>query len=89
VLIMSVNPGFGGQEYIPASNDKIARLRQLLEQRRLGHIHIQVDGGLSHKNVAQVVAAGATNLVAGSAIFNDRQTVAEAIGAFRAALASH
>jgi ribulose-phosphate 3-epimerase len=89
VLIMSVNPGFGGQEYIPTSNGKIARLRQLLEQRRLGNVHIQVDGGLSHKNVAEIVAAGATNLVAGSAIFNDRQTVAEAIGALRVALGAH
>ncbi len=89
VLIMSVNPGFGGQEYIPTSNGKIARLRQLLEQHQLGHVHIQVDGGVSHKNVAEIVAAGATNLVAGSAIFNDRQTVAETIGELRAALGGH
>ena len=89
VLIMSVNPGFGGQAYISTSTGKIARLRQLLDQQGLGHIHLQVDGGVSHANAAEIVGAGATNLVAGSAIFNDRQTVAETIGTMRAALASN
>jgi len=88
VLIMSVNPGFGGQEYIPATNDKLARLRRLLGERGLGHIHIQVDGGVHHDNVAQIVGAGATNLVAGSAIFNSKQPVAQAIQAMREALAA-
>jgi ribulose-phosphate 3-epimerase len=86
VLIMSVNPGFGGQEYIPATNDKLARLRRLLDERGLGHIHIQVDGGVHHDNVAQIVGAGATNLVAGSAIFNTKQPVAQAIQGMREAL---
>jgi ribulose-phosphate 3-epimerase len=86
VLIMSVNPGFGGQSYIPTSTDKIARLRRMLDERGMGHIHIQVDGGVKAGNLAEVVGAGATNIVAGSAIFNDRQTVAEAIGAMREAL---
>jgi ribulose-phosphate 3-epimerase len=86
VLIMSVNPGFGGQEYIPATNDKLARLRRLLDGRGLGHIHIQVDGGVHHDNVAQIVGAGATNLVAGSAIFNTKQPVAQAIQGMREAL---
>ena len=88
VLIMSVNPGFGGQEYIATSTDKIARLRQWLDQKGLGHIHIQVDGGVSPKNAAEIAGAGATNLVAGSAIFNEKQTVDESIASFRAALAS-
>jgi ribulose-phosphate 3-epimerase len=87
VLIMSVNPGFGGQEYIPTTTAKIARLRRLLDERGFGHVHVQVDGGISHNNVAEIVQAGATNLVAGSAIFNDRQPVAETIEAMRAALA--
>jgi ribulose-phosphate 3-epimerase len=86
VLIMSVNPGFGGQEYIPTSTGKIARLRRLLDERGLAHVHIQVDGGISQKNVVEIVQAGATNLVAGSAIFNTRQPVAETIDAMRAAL---
>lgn len=87
VLLMSVNPGFGGQEYIPTTTGKIARLRQLLGQRGLDRVYIQVDGGVSQGNVAEVAGAGATNIVAGSAIFNSRQTPAQAIAAMRAALA--
>lgn len=86
VLLMSVNPGFGGQEYIPTVTDKVARLRQLLGERGLGHVALQVDGGVSQRNVAEVAGAGATNIVAGSAVFNSRQTVAEAIEGMRAAL---
>jgi len=86
VLLMSVNPGFGGQEYIPTSTAKIARLRQILAERGLDHVAIQVDGGVSQRNVAEVAGAGATNIVAGSAVFNSRQTVAEAIDGMRAAL---
>jgi ribulose-phosphate 3-epimerase len=86
VLLMSVNPGFGGQKYIPTTTDKIARLRQTLDQRGLGHVHIQVDGGVYHNNLAEIVRAGVTNVVAGSAIFNDKQTVAQAIEAMRQAL---
>jgi ribulose-phosphate 3-epimerase len=87
VLIMGVNPGYGGQEYIPTTTDKIARLRRLLDERGYGQVHIQIDGGVKASNLAQIVGAGATNIVAGSAIYNARQTVAEAIGALRAALA--
>jgi ribulose-phosphate 3-epimerase len=85
-LVMSVNPGFGGQEYIPTSTDKIARLRRLLDSRGLGHVQIQVDGGVKAGNLAEIVAAGATNIVAGSAVFNPRQPVAQAIQALRDAL---
>ncbi|HEX5689825.1 MAG TPA: ribulose-phosphate 3-epimerase [Roseiflexaceae bacterium] len=87
VLLMSVNPGFGGQEYIPTTTDKIARLRRMLDERGFGHVHVQVDGGVKAGNVAEIARAGATNIVAGSAIFNARQTVAEAVDAMRAALA--
>jgi ribulose-phosphate 3-epimerase len=86
VLIMGVNPGFGGQEYIPTMTEKIARLRRLLDERGRGDVQVQVDGGLKAGNLAEIVGAGATNIVAGSAIYNSRQTVAEAIGGLRAAL---
>jgi ribulose-phosphate 3-epimerase len=87
VLLMSVNPGFGGQEYIPTTNDKLTRLRHMLDARGLDHVHIQVDGGVHQSNVAETVRAGATNLVAGSAIFSEKQTVAQAIQGMREALA--
>ena len=86
VLVMSVNPGFGGQHYIPSSTDKIRRLRTMLDARGLQHIAIQVDGGIKAENVREAVEAGATNIVAGSAIFNAGQTVAETVAAMRAAL---
>ena len=68
VLIMSVNPGFGGQEFIPFSLDKIRRLAHLRRQRGLG-FKIEVDGGVAHDTIAQVVQAGAELLVAGNAVF--------------------
>ncbi len=86
VLIMSVNPGFGGQSYIPASSDKITRLRQMLDARGLEHVDIEVDGGVHPGNVADIVAAGANVIVAGSAIFNQKASVAENIAALRRAL---
>ena len=70
VLIMSVNPGFGGQEFIPFSVDKIRRLADL--RRELGlAFRIEVDGGVAHDTVAQVVQAGADLLVAGNAVFGE------------------
>lgn len=87
VLVMSVNPGFGGQSFIPASTGKIARLRQMLDEHNLEHVQIQVDGGIKTENVYEVVEAGVTNIVAGSAIFNSRQSVAEAIAAMKSAIA--
>ncbi len=86
VLVMSVNPGFGGQAYIPASTEKIARLRRLLHARGLRHVAIEVDGGIHPENVREVVDAGAHVIVAGSAIFNDRASVAENLDAFWRAL---
>ncbi len=68
VLVMSVNPGFGGQEFIPFSLDKIRRLRTLREELGL-HYRIEVDGGVAHETIAQVVQAGADLLVAGNAVF--------------------
>lgn len=68
VLIMSVNPGFGGQEFIPFSLNKIRRLAELRGELGLA-FRIEVDGGVAHDTVAQVVQAGAELLVAGNAVF--------------------
>jgi len=82
VLIMSVNPGFGGQSYIPTSTAKIARLRAMLDA--IGSTaELEVDGGIKPGNAAEVVAAGATVLVAGSAIFGGALSVAENVAAFQ------
>ena len=82
---MSVNPGFGGQSYIPTSTAKIARLRGMLDA--IGSTaELEVDGGIKPGNAAEVVAAGATVLVAGSAIFGGPGTVADNVAAFQAAL---
>lgn len=86
ILVMSVNPGFGGQSYIPASTGRITRLRDMLDRRGLGHIELEVDGGIKPDNAALVVNAGATILVAGSAIFSREKSVAENMAAFRSAL---
>jgi ribulose-phosphate 3-epimerase len=84
---MSVNPGFGGQSYIPGSTQKISRLRQMLNARGLGHVELEVDGGISAANAAEVAAAGASILVAGSSVFNSSTSVAENIASLRRALA--
>jgi ribulose-phosphate 3-epimerase len=68
VLVMSVNPGFGGQKFLPLALDKIAHLVELREEMGL-NFRIEVDGGVAHDTVAQVVQAGADMLVAGSAVF--------------------
>lgn len=88
VLIMSVSPGFGGQSYIPGSTDKIARLRQMLDERSLTHVELEVDGGIKAHNVAEVVAAGASVLVVGSAIFNRQASVAANIATLREEIGS-
>ncbi len=69
VLVMSVNPGFGGQRFLPLALDKIAHLAELREEMGL-NFRIEVDGGVAHDTVASVVEAGADMLVAGSAIFS-------------------
>ncbi|GAK55413.1 ribulose-phosphate 3-epimerase [Candidatus Vecturithrix granuli] len=69
ILIMSVNPGFGGQQFIPFSLPKIRQLRQTLDQLHLPHVEIEVDGGISLENIREIVQAGATILVAGSTVF--------------------
>jgi len=68
VLVMSVNPGFGGQKFIPQTLDKVKRLRQLIDQRQL-NVRIEIDGGVDRNNIETVVEAGAEIIVAGSAVF--------------------
>ena len=68
VLVMSVNPGFGGQSYLPGTTDKIRRVRALLDARRSG-ARLEVDGGVTAATIGQVRAAGADTLVAGTAVF--------------------
>ena len=71
ILLMSVNPGFGGQKYIPYVTEKIKILRRCLNERGL-HTDIQVDGGVNLANAREVIHAGANVLVAGSAVFGDQ-----------------
>lgn len=85
VLVMSVNPGFGGQKYIPTSTGKIAALRRTLDERGLWPIELEVDGGVSERTAGDVAAAGATVLVAGAAVFNKSASVADNIRRLREA----
>jgi ribulose-phosphate 3-epimerase len=77
VLIMSVNPGFGGQEFLPLAIEKIAYLAEIRRQMGL-NFRIEVDGGIAHDTVSSVVEAGAEMLVAGSAIFAPGRTAQNA-----------
>jgi len=83
VLIMSVNPGFGGQSYIPTSTEKIAALRRTLNRRGLQRVDIEVDGGIDTETVGKVARAGANVFVAGSFIFRDQGAIGERIAALR------
>jgi ribulose-phosphate 3-epimerase len=84
VLIMSVNPGFGGQSYIESMTDKIKNLKAMIDDKGL-KCEIQVDGGIKIDNVKKVVDAGAGIIVAGSAIFNT-SSIDQTVKAFRAAV---
>ncbi len=81
VLLMSVNPGFGGQSFIESTLDKVRRLRTMMDERGL-KTEIQVDGGVTLKNARAVAEAGATILVAGSAVFNTPD-ISATVRAFR------
>ena len=87
VLVMSVNPGFGGQKFIPFAVDKIAHLAELREALGL-NFRIEVDGGVAHDTVASVVQAGAEMLVAGSAVFEKGRTEQNAAELLRIARAA-
>ena len=82
VLIMTVNPGFGGQDFIPETLPKITRIRQMITQRNL-QCDVEVDGGIHEATARQVVQAGANLLVTGSAVFNQRESVAQAMERLR------
>ncbi len=86
VLVMTVNPGFGGQRFIDSQIRKITALRAALDAGGYGAT-LAADGGIGPDNVAPVVAAGADQIVAGSAVFNERQGVADAIAALRRGMA--
>ena len=88
VLIMSVNPGFGGQRYIPTSTDKIRRARYLLDREGRAGAELQVDGGIDARTAAEAMRAGASCLVAGTAVFGHPEGVGAGIRTLRDALAA-
>ena len=85
VLVMSVNPGFGGQSFIPSSIERIKKLRDLIGRRGLTGVELEVDGGINENTAPSVVNAGSGVLVAGSAIYGHPEGVAEAIRRLRLA----
>ena len=82
ILVMSVNPGFGGQSYIHSCTNKIRKVREMLDERGVS-ADLEVDGGVNVDTVCEVISAGANAFVAGSAIFNDKNSVAENVSALR------
>lgn len=84
VLIMSVNPGFGGQKFIPMALEKLRRVRRMIDECGLP-VRLEVDGGVTAENIGAIAAAGADTFVAGSAIFHAKDYRAE-IAAMRAAI---
>ena len=85
ILLMSVNPGFGGQSFIPSTLDKLREARALIDASGFD-IRLEIDGGVTTKNIGEIAAAGADTFVAGSAIFN-APDYAEVIGQMRSELA--
>jgi ribulose-phosphate 3-epimerase len=87
-LLMSVDPGFGGQKFIAATIEKTARLRETLVRRGLERVEIEIDGGVGEGNIAALAAAGMTIAVAGTSVFNAHKSVAESIQVLRTACAA-
>ncbi len=85
VLVMTVNPGFGGQRYIPTMTSKISRVHVQLQALQLTTVDLEVDGGIDVETAGEVVRAGANVLVAGAAVYNDRGSVAENLARLRRA----
>jgi ribulose-phosphate 3-epimerase len=85
VLVMTVNPGFGGQTFIPGMKDKVVRLRKILDERRV-QAELEVDGGITTLLAPELAKAGADVLVAGAAIFNSKAGAAKALQEMRKAL---
>lgn len=85
VLVMTVNPGFGGQAYLPTMEPKIAEVQRMLEAAgRADDVHIEVDGGIGPNTIAGAAAAGANVLIAGSALFRDPEGLEHAVSDLRA-----
>ncbi len=87
VVVMTVNPGYGGQTFIPEGLDKIARLRKMLDDKGLA-TELEVDGGVKAENARQIVQAGARVLVSGSGVFNKKESVPQAMERIRNSIAS-
>jgi ribulose-phosphate 3-epimerase len=87
VLLMSVNPGFGGQKFIPESLGKIQALREAMDDDRL-KAELEVDGGIGQDNIAAIVKAGAGVIVAGAAVFNNKESATKALQGLRKAAAA-
>ncbi|MEX1103957.1 MAG: ribulose-phosphate 3-epimerase, partial [Dehalococcoidia bacterium] len=85
-MVMTINPGWGGQQMLPKQLEKVRAIRQLLDERGYG-AEIEIDGGVKVGNAAQCVAAGANVLVCGSSVFNAEGSVAENLAALRRAAA--
>jgi len=88
-LLMSVDPGFGGQAFIAGTIDKVARLRAELRRRRLDRVEIEVDGGVGAENIAALAEAGMTIAVCGTSVFDPHAPVATNIRSLRAACGLH
>jgi len=88
VLCMTVNPGFGGQAFIPEVLDKVRGVRRMQAEMGIESLHVEVDGGIGASNAHQAADAGADILVAGSSVFRGEGTIAENYGAIRLALAA-
>jgi ribulose-phosphate 3-epimerase len=86
-LVMSVRPGFGGQAFIESALDKVRTIRRILDERKL-RAELEVDGGIKPENAARVAAAGATVLVAGSAVYLDPAGPSAALAKFKRAIRS-
>ncbi|MDQ4099715.1 MAG: HisA/HisF-related TIM barrel protein, partial [Chloroflexota bacterium] len=85
VLVMTVNPGFGGQSFIASMLNKVRRLRTMIDDVNPS-CRLQVDGGINADTIKAVVDAGADTIVAGSAVYNPPQSVADALATLRSAL---
>ena len=85
VLLMSVNPGFGGQSFIPSALEKLRMVRGMIDARA-PHVRLEIDGGVKADNIAEIAAAGADTFVAGSAIFN-ADDYADVIGRMKSTVA--
>ena len=86
VLIMSVNPGFGGQSFIPSALDKLRRVRELIDASGRA-VRLEIDGGVKPSNIAEIARAGADTFVAGSAVFGEKD-YADVIARMKAAIAA-